>query len=230
MPPFLDYDAFADLYAECTRNNLFNARYERPALRALVPPVSGKRALDAGCAAGEHARWLCDQGATVTAIDVSEAMIARAIERLGSDARVVRHDLDEPLPFLDGAFDVIVSSLALHYARDLSSTLREFARVLSPHGVLVFSTHHPMLANAGERYSETHVIDEMWDGYGTMPVRVRWYHRSFEAIFRALEDARFTIEAIREPMPDPAFATENPDAYAQMRRTPFLLVRARHPG
>ncbi|GAC1540879.1 MAG: class I SAM-dependent methyltransferase [Candidatus Velthaea sp.] len=227
MPPFLDYDAFADAYAQRTRDNLFNARYERPALRALIPPVGGKRVLDAGCAAGEHSRWLFEQGASVTAIDVSEAMIALAIERLGPDVRIVQHDLDEPLPFTAGAFEVIVSSLALHYARDLAATLNEFARVLTPNGILVFSTHHPMLANAGDRYSETHIIDETWDGFSSAPVRVRWYHRSFETIARALEDARFTIDAIREPMPDPAIANEDPRAYAIMRRTPFLVVRAR---
>ena len=45
---------------------------------------------------------------------------------------------------LSETFDVILSSLVLHYLAELTETFREWARLLSPSGALVFSTHHPI--------------------------------------------------------------------------------------
>jgi tRNA (cmo5U34)-methyltransferase len=51
------------------------------------------------------------------ALDFSDAMIARLEERFAADrsVTVVRHDLDAPLPPLDGPFDAVVSSFAIHH-------------------------------------------------------------------------------------------------------------------
>jgi len=93
MPgPFRDYDAFAEAYAERTQSNAYNAHYERPAIRALLGPLAGLRVLDAGCAAGEHALWLFEQGAIVTAIDISEPMLHLARTRLDPGAVVLAAD------------------------------------------------------------------------------------------------------------------------------------------
>jgi SAM-dependent methyltransferase len=225
--PFLDYDAFAGAYAEQSRTNAYNARFERPAIRALVPPVDGRDVLDAGCAAGEQTAWLVSRGARVTALDVSERMIALARAALGDDAICVQADLDRPLPFANAAFDLVFSSLALHYTSDLTATLAEFARVLRRPGVLVFSTHHPMLDVDGGDYYATRVVDDRWNGFGAEPVRVRWYHRSLETLVRSLCAAGFAIDDLAEPLPDPQLARTDARAYADLRRRPpFLFVRA----
>ncbi len=49
----------------------------------------------------------------------------------------------ERLPFVDGAFDRIVSSLVLSYLENPLETLREFHRCLAPGGRLVVSTMRP---------------------------------------------------------------------------------------
>src|SRR5690349_23874229 len=52
---------------------------EWPALRAMFPAVSGKRAVDLGCGFGWVSRWLRENGAqAVMGIDVSENMISHA--------------------------------------------------------------------------------------------------------------------------------------------------------
>ncbi|MBV9439892.1 MAG: class I SAM-dependent methyltransferase, partial [Candidatus Eremiobacteraeota bacterium] len=98
-------------YARVSASNVWNAAYERPALRALLGEVAGLDVLDAGCAAGEHAERLVEDGARVTALDASDAMVTLTRQRLGERAGVVRADLGEALPFADGAFDRVVSSL-----------------------------------------------------------------------------------------------------------------------
>jgi SAM-dependent methyltransferase len=51
------------------------------------------------------------------ALDFSDAMIQRLKERFPQDSLVgiVRHDLDAPLPSLDGPFDAVISSFAIHH-------------------------------------------------------------------------------------------------------------------
>lgn len=52
-------------------------------------------------------------------LDLNAEMLARARERFAGDdrAEIAEHDLDDPLPD-DGAFDVIVSSFAIHHVSD----------------------------------------------------------------------------------------------------------------
>jgi SAM-dependent methyltransferase len=44
----------------------------------------------------------------------------------------------------DETFDLVLSSLVLHYQADLSAVFGECARLLRSSGTLVFSTHHPV--------------------------------------------------------------------------------------
>jgi len=49
-------------------------------------------------------------------------------------------NLDEnPLPFPDGTFDLVISSMAFHWVNDLPRLLSEIERVLKPDGCLLFA-------------------------------------------------------------------------------------------
>ena len=74
----------------------------------------------------------------VTAVDVSEAMVAAlvALELPGLDVR--RSDVTD-LPFPDAAFDHAVSGFTLHIVADLAAALQEIHRVLRPGGTLTCS-------------------------------------------------------------------------------------------
>ncbi len=95
------------------------ALYERPTTLALLPNVGGKDVLDAGCGPGWYADWLDRQGARVVAVDSSRSMVELAGRRLGGRALI-----------LDEAFDLVLSSLVLHYLDDLSSVFAEWVRIL----------------------------------------------------------------------------------------------------
>ena len=96
-----------------------NAFYERPAMLSMLPSDLGQMTvLDAGCAAGWYTEQFIQRGAQVTAIDLSPAMIEACKRRVGNKANVFACDMNEELPFDDETFDLIVSSLTLHYADD----------------------------------------------------------------------------------------------------------------
>jgi SAM-dependent methyltransferase len=233
--PLFNYDTIADVYAANIDASPYNAFYERPAMLALLPEVSGARVLDAGCGNGWYAEQLISRGAQLTALDGSEQMLAHARARLGRlppaagipapDLRFA--DLSRPLDLPDASFDGVLSALVLHYLRDWEPTLRELRRVLRPGGWLVFSTHHPMMeaVRAGtQRYFEVEPIVDEWERIGT----VRYYRRSLTATADALAAAGFLIERIVEPYPTEAFRQARPEAYEELLRAPvFILFRAR---
>jgi ubiquinone/menaquinone biosynthesis C-methylase UbiE len=123
------YDAMAADYV-ANEDNPFNAYYEQPSVRALLPPLAGQRILDAGCGAGRATEWLTQQGAAPVGIDASAQMVRRARERFPGNSFVLAN-LAKPLPLEDASFDLVVASLSMHYLRDWVPTLREF-RPLSP--------------------------------------------------------------------------------------------------
>ncbi|NEI70009.1 methyltransferase domain-containing protein [Rhizobium lusitanum] len=220
-----DYDAFAAAYQADNENNAWNAHYERPAILALAGDVAGLRVLDAGCGGGAHAAALIDRGAILTGVDASAGLLEIARRRLEGRARLILADLNEPLPFEDGAFDLVIASLVMHYLADWSLPLAEFNRVLSESGRLVFSTHHPFMDHdlAGhDNYFETYNFSETWQR-GGRAIAMRFWHRPLHAMFDALKSAGFHIDVLSEPQPDPKVDTLFPAAYKSLTTKPRFL-------
>jgi ubiquinone/menaquinone biosynthesis C-methylase UbiE len=74
----------------------------------------------------------------LTGVDLSADMIATAerdLQGLGDRAAARTADVTD-LPFPDGSFDLIVSSLSLHHWDDVPAAAGELARVLRPGGRL----------------------------------------------------------------------------------------------
>src|SRR5436305_331376 len=85
-----------------------DAAPEWPALRALLPELSGLRVLDLGCGFGWFCRWARQSGAAhVLGIDVSEKMLARAVAAT-EDAAITYTRADmEQLELPPKAFDLV---------------------------------------------------------------------------------------------------------------------------
>ncbi len=133
------YTKHADKYAEAIENNAYNALYERPSTLALVGDVKNKRVLDLGCGPGVYAELFAKQGATVTAIDLSEEMVALTQRRLGDAVTCYSQDLTEGLPNeVSDQYDVVVCPLMIHYLEDLVPLFSEVQRVVKTGEPLFF--------------------------------------------------------------------------------------------
>lgn len=115
------------------------------ALRALTP-LEG-RILDYGCGPGYLAEHLLAIGVACEGADLSEAAVASANQRLGTDprwrgARVIDPAFAEPR---EGLFDLVICVETVeHLPRlDLEATIRAFHRMLKPgSGKLFITTPH----------------------------------------------------------------------------------------
>ncbi len=222
-----DYDGFAEDYATHNESGIQNAYYERPAMLSLAGEVSGRRILDAGCGAGPLSAALRERGAQVSGIDASAAMVALARGRLGEGTDLRVGDLADPLPFADGVFDDVVSSLVLHYLQDWGPTLAEMRRVLRPGGRLIVSVHHPLTDYAiqdprPDYFATTSYRDEL--SFGGRAAAMRFWRRPLHAMTDAFTGAGFALVRISEPQPDAAARELFPeDFHALSTRIGFLF-------
>lgn len=223
-----NYQHFARRYGATIETHPTRLHYESPALLNLIPPVAGQAVLDAGCGAGGYTEWLIMQGAQVTAFDLMPDFVTMTRERVGDQAEVRQADLAQPLDFAaDASFDLVLSSLVLHYLADWSAVFQELYRVLKPGGSLVFSTMHPLTDAPALNYFETALYEMVWENFGKPYPVMKVYHRPLSAMLNPLSAAGFMLHQLVEPLPLPELAVASPDEYAFLQQKPiFLLVQA----
>ncbi|MBL27738.1 MAG: SAM-dependent methyltransferase [Rhodospirillaceae bacterium] len=113
-------------------------------------------ALDLGCHRGEIGRTLGGRGGIETLIQADgSAVMAKAAGGLALVAD------EEALPFAEGSFDLILSSLTLHWVNDLPGTLIQARRVLRPDGLfLAAMLGGETLAELREAIIEAEIAEE----------------------------------------------------------------------
>jgi tRNA (cmo5U34)-methyltransferase len=123
-------------------------------------PRSARRVLDLGSGDGRLLDLVLRDlpEAHGVAVDFSPLMLERLTARFGStpSVQVVDHNLDSPLPLL-GAFDVVVSSFAIHHLEHERKRhlYEEIWGVLEPGGVFCNLEHVASASNYGhERFLE----------------------------------------------------------------------------
>lgn len=128
----------------------FEARESR--LRKAIAMVAAEprpgRLLDVAAGSGIAARAFRDLGWSVSALELSPALIAQL--RAGGIDDVREHDLASgPLPFEDGAFEAVFAGEIIEHLVDTGAFVAELRRVLAPGGIAVVTT--PNLASLENR-------------------------------------------------------------------------------
>jgi len=243
-PPQNAYDD-PEFFAGYSRLERFGAGWtkalEHPGFMALLPDVAGRRVLDLGCGAGYLAHHLAERGAAdVIGVDLSERMLAVARAERGHPRVTYVREAMETADFPADRFDLVVSSLAVHYVADYPGLLARIARWLAPGGILVFSTEHPVYltraaADGWVRDAAGQIQHWAVNGYFAEGLReehwlkegVQKYHRTLSSLLNGVTDAGLAIERVVEPTPDAEQLRRRPDWAEEWRRPFVLLVRAR---
>jgi SAM-dependent methyltransferase len=235
-----DDPAFFAQYSSMPRSmGGLEAAGEWPAFRALLPNLRDKRVLDLGCGYGWHCRYAREQGANrVIGVDLSEKMLARARESTDDNNIEYRQMAIEDIDFTSEEFDVVLSSLALHYVERFDIVCQKVYHYLKEGGSFVFSVEHPIFTSlatqdwyygpGGERlhwpvdhYQEEGARLARFLGHGVVK-----YHRTVAAYVNTLIKTGFTFTRLSEPQPPQAMLAERPDMQDETRRPMFLLLAA----
>jgi SAM-dependent methyltransferase len=215
---------------------------EWPTLRSMLPPLPGLRVLDLGCGFGAFARWAGENGAaSVLGIDLSEKMLARAHALTQNPAISYRQDNIERLALPDASFDLVYSSLALHYVPDFEAVCSILRKLLAPGGHLVFSVEHPLFTAPGDPRWRTEADgSRVWplNGYLLEGERItEWitpgvvkYHRPMSRYVNSLLAHGLHLTRLEEWGPSDAQIAQWPELAEERERPTFLLMAARSGG
>ena len=238
-----DNPEFFDRYARFPRSvEGLSAAGEWHELKRLLPDFSGKRVLDLGCGFGWHCRYASDQGAAaVIGVDLSENMLAKARADTHDESIHYVRGAMEDVDFPPESFEVVLSSLALHYVEELEPLVRRVYGWLTPGGDFVFSCEHPVFTAEGSQDWVTgpdgaplHWPVDRYFTEGRRPAHflgcdVVKYHRTLTAYVQTLLGVGFVLKALVEPRPDPRLM-DVPGMADELRRPMMLLLAARKPG
>jgi SAM-dependent methyltransferase len=201
------WDEQADAWEKFTRTPGHDVSHEAvnfPAFLDLLPPP-GRAALDLGCGEGRVGAELKRRGYAVVGVDSSPRMVELARENheaFVADAA--------GLPFDDGAFDLVIAYMSLMNFDDMEGGVREAARVLERGTRFCFAVLHPLWAAAEWPVPADPEDPLLVHAYFDAPTKVWTSERDgitmtfhdrvipVETYSRALEDAGFLIEALRE--------------------------------
>ncbi|MBD0382798.1 MerR family transcriptional regulator [Paenibacillus sedimenti] len=165
-----DFDAKASQFDRQLKDeNLSpNAAYEAALnlIARLVSPLIGKKGLDVGTATGNLAGKLQQLGASMSAIDQSKQMLKLCESKYPQIELKLGNVL--AIPFMDGHFDIVVSSFALHHLTQPQRTLAwdEMLRVLKPGGRICLADY--MLSDASEQ--STYIAKIIASGANKLPM------------------------------------------------------------
>ena len=230
---------FFDGYSQFPRSrDGLAAAAEWPSLRAMLPPLSGLDVLDLGCGFGYFAQWAVSAGAAeVVGLDLSEKMLDVARRNCaGLPVRFERADL-ETAQLGSNAYDLVFSSLAVHYLADFDGFCARVRQALRPGGHLVFSMEHPVFA---ARATPDFVTDAEGRMVGAVHDYLRegerltnWiadgvvkHHRLISTTINSLIAAGFVLDHVEEWAATDADIAQHPEWEKERYQPMFLLFSA----
>lgn len=141
-----DNQEFFDGYIKLRENpSAANSIVEKPALFSLAPDLHNKMVLDIGCGCGENCIQFIKLGAkNVMGLDISVKMLEIARKENSSPSIQYVNKSMTDLDDSTGMFDVVFSSLAVHYIKDFDKLVKDIFNHLNQGGYFIFSQEHPL--------------------------------------------------------------------------------------
>lgn len=235
-----DDQRFFQKYSEMSRSQQGLAGAgEWPELQKLLPDFRGMSVLDLGCGYGWHCKYAADHGAAqVLGTDISHRMLKTAMQRNSDPNIEYRLSAIEELRFPNASFDVVLSSLALHYVADFEALVQNISRWLKPDGQFIFSVEHPVFTAYGSQdwyYDDQgNILHFPVDNYYLegertatfLSEQVVKYHRTLTTYLETLLRNGFQLQHVVEPQP-PEHMMDLPGMKDELRRPMMLLVSAK---
>jgi ubiquinone/menaquinone biosynthesis C-methylase UbiE len=143
------YDFWASLY-DSNKNNTRDL--EAVALRKTLEKINFSSCLEIGCGTGKNTSWLLQYAKTITAVDLSPAMLLKAREKIKAQTvEFVEADIREDWQFAKSDYDLISFSLVLEHIEYLEPVFQKSAEVLKPGGYVYIGELHPFKQYTGTK-------------------------------------------------------------------------------
>lgn len=207
-------------------------------LQKILPDFAGKAVLDLGCGYGWHCIYAAEHGAAhVTGVDLSQKMLEVARNKTQFPQVEYIQGAIEDVTLPESTFDIVFSSLTIHYLKSFEDFVEKVYGWLRPGGDFVFSVEHPVFTAYGSqdwyRDESGEILHFPVDRYFYEGERkadflgesVVKYHRTLTTYLDNLLTHGFSLRRVVEPKP-PQSMMDIPGMADELRRPMMLLVAA----
>jgi SAM-dependent methyltransferase len=209
-----DKKEFLEAYSKLPRSvQGLNGAPEWPTLRRLIGNVKDSSVLDLGCGMGWFCRWAREAGGkNIDGLDISESMLERARSFDLEKSSGITYECKnlETITLEPAAYDLVYSSLTLHYLSSIEPLFMQTFGSLRPNGRFIFSIEHPTMTAPSDpafkraenghvfwplnNYIEEGLRETEWLGTSG----VKKYHRTVETYLMSLIKCGFVLTAVLE--------------------------------
>ena len=237
-----DDETFFKGYSSLRKSGVtYNDFIEQPAIKAAIPDLKDKSILDLGCGMGDFCKYCIEKGASnVLGVDISSKMINQAKRQNAHEKIEYLCTPFEELDLPSGKYDLIISSLAIHYIEDYTRLIQKINRLLKINGQFIFSTEHPIATARKEKnnwmkddlgnkvhwalddYQEEGKREQHWYVDGVIT-----YHRTISTLVNTLIKQGFVLEEMIEPQATSLGLEKMPQLHNEKRRPSFIIIKSR---
>lgn len=125
---------------------------EAVALRSVLSSIHFDKVLEFGCGTGKNTVWFEQNAKEILSADFSEAMIAKAAEKIKSlKVQFAVTDINEPWDFSKEKFDLVSFSLVLEHIQNIEAVFNKINQVTESGAFVYTGELHPFKQYAGSK-------------------------------------------------------------------------------
>jgi ubiquinone/menaquinone biosynthesis C-methylase UbiE len=145
-------EAYNDWAQQYDANENTTRDLEAKALRELLSPFSFHCCLELGCGTGKNTAWLVPKCGSITAVDFSKEMLAKAKGKIElKTVEFVEADLNGEWTFAACEYDLITFSLVLEHIQNLHVIFEKAVSKMKCGGYMYIGELHPFKQYLGSK-------------------------------------------------------------------------------
>lgn len=125
---------------------------EAVSLRETLAGIEFKNCLEIGCGTGKNTEWLLTKAESITAVDLSTEMLAKAKQKINSNkVNFIHADILKDWDFVNTRYELISFSLVLEHIENLEPVFDKASRAIVDGGYIYIGELHPFKQYSGTK-------------------------------------------------------------------------------
>ena len=125
---------------------------EAVALRETLADIAFESCLEIGCGTGKNTAWLITKAKSITAVDLSTEMLARAKQKINiENVHFIQADILQDWDFANKKYDLVSFSLVLEHIEKLEPIFNKISKIIEPGGYVYIGELHPFKQYSGSK-------------------------------------------------------------------------------
>ncbi|MBF0358196.1 MAG: methyltransferase domain-containing protein [Magnetococcales bacterium] len=104
-----------------------------------ISEFKGKKVLEAGCGGGQHSKWMAEQAASLTSVDLNTVDLALERNQGTDNINFIKADI--ATMELGEQFDIVICIGVIHHTDDPDKTFHNLYKHLKPNGKMIIWTY-----------------------------------------------------------------------------------------